>query len=135
MTDDFKDYQAQVIKNAKALADTISKNGIRLVSGGTDNHIILLDVSSIGLTGKDAENMLEAVNITCNKNTIPNETKSPFITSGIRLGSPAMTTRGLKEKDFELIGELICDVLLNRRDNEEVLKDVLKITGDHPLYE
>ncbi len=135
MGDDFKDYQVQVIKNAKALADTIFKNGIRLVSGGTDNHIVLLDVSSIGLTGKDAENMLEAVNITCNKNTIPNETKSPFITSGIRLGSPAMTTRGLKEKDFELIGELICDVLLNRRDNEEVLKDVLKITGDHPLYE
>ena len=115
MGDDFKDYQVQVIKNAKALADTIFKNGIRLVSGGTDNHIVLLDVSSIGLTGKDAENMLEAVNITCNKNTIPNETKSPFITSGIRLGSPAMTTRGLKEKDFELIGELICDVLLKRR--------------------
>lgn len=135
MGDDFKDYQVQVIKNAKVLADTISKNGIRLVSGGTDNHIVLLDVSSIGLTGKDAENMLEAVNITCNKNTIPNETKSPFITSGIRLGSPAMTTRGLKEKDFELIGELICDVLLNRRDNEEVIKDVSKITRDYPLYE
>ena len=135
MGDDFKDYQVQVIKNAKALADTISKNGIRLVSGGTDNHIVLLDVSSIGLTGKDAENMLEAVNITCNKNTIPNETKSPFITSGIRLGSAAMTTRGLKEKDFELIGELICDVLLKRRDDEEVMKDVSKITRDYPLYE
>ena len=135
MGDDFKDYQVQVIKNAKSLADTIFKNGIRLVSGGTDNHIVLLDVSSIGLTGKDAENMLEAVNITCNKNTIPNETKSPFITSGIRLGSPAMTTRGLKEKDFELIGELICDVLLKRRDNEEVMKDVSKITRDYPLYE
>lgn len=135
MGDDFKDYQVQVIKNAKALADTISKNGIRLVSGGTDNHIVLLDVSSIGLTGKDAENMLEAVNITCNKNTIPNETKSPFITSGIRLGSAAMTTRGLKEKDFELIGELICDVLLKRRDNEEVMKDVSKIIRDYPLYE
>lgn len=135
MGDDFKDYQVQVKKNAKSLADTISRNGIRLVSGGTDNHIVLLDVSSIGLTGKDAENMLEAVNITCNKNTIPNETKSPFITSGIRLGSPAMTTRGLKEKDFELIGELICDVLLKRRDNEEVMKDVSKITRDYPLYE
>lgn len=135
MGDDFKDYQVQVKKNAKSLADTISRNGIRLVSGGTDNHIVLLDVSSIGLTGKDAENMLEAVNITCNKNTIPNETKSPFITSGIRLGSPAMTTRGLKENDFELIGELICDVLLKRRDNEEVMKDVSKIIRDYPLYE
>ena len=98
LADSFKDYQNQIVKNAKAMAEVLLEQGIRIVSGGTDNHLILLDVSSIGLTGKDAEHMLDEVNITANKNTIPNEKQSPFITSGLRIGSPAMTTRGFKKK-------------------------------------
>lgn len=133
-TDEFKKYQEQVIKNAKILAETISNNGIRIVSGGTDNHLILLDVSSIGLTGKDAEHMLDYVNITVNKNTIPNEKLSPFVTSGIRIGTPAMTTRGLVEEDMELIGNMISDVLLKRKENSEILKSVKEIVTKYPLY-
>lgn len=133
-TDEFKKYQEQVIKNAKILAETISNNGIRIVSGGTDNHLILLDVSSIGLTGKDAEHMLDYVNITVNKNTIPNEKLSPFVTSGIRIGTPAMTTRGLVEEDMELIGNMISDVLLKRKKNSEILKSVKEIVTKYPLY-
>lgn len=132
--EEFKTYQKQVILNANALANTIKENGIRLVSGGTDNHLVLVDVSSIGLTGKDAEHRLDEVNITVNKNTIPNETKSPFITSGIRLGSPAMTTRGLKEEDFVKIGQLISDVLLDRKDYREIKKEVQELVDKYPLY-
>ena len=133
-TDEFKKYQEQVIKNAKILAETISNNGIRIVSDGTDNHLILLDVLSIGLTGKDAEHMLDYVNITVNKNTIPNEKLSPFVTSGIRIGTPAMTTRGLVEEDMELIGNMISDVLLKRKENSEILKSVKEIVTKYPLY-
>lgn len=134
MSEEFKKYQEQVIKNAKALAEEIKSNGVRLVSGGTDNHLVLVDVSSIDLTGKDAERKLDEVNITVNKNTIPNEAKSPFITSGIRLGSAAMTTRGLKEDDFKLIGKLICDVLLERKEKEEIIEEVKLIVKKYPLY-
>ena len=134
MTDNFKEYQKQVLKNAKKLAEVLSNRGIRLVSGGTDNHLILADVSSIGLTGKEAEHMLDEVNITVNKNTIPNETKSPMVTSGIRLGTPAMTTRGMKEDEMEQIGNLICDVLLNKKDNNEIAKEVKHLTSKYPLY-
>lgn len=133
-TEDFKKYQEQVVKNAKALSDTINNNGIRIVSGGTDNHLILLDVSSVGLTGKDAEKMLDQVNITVNKNTIPNEKLSPMITSGIRLGTPAMTTRGLVDKDMVKIGNLISDVLLKRKDKNVILKSVKEIVTEYPLY-
>lgn len=134
MTDNFKEYQKQVLKNAKKLAEVLSNRGIRLVSRGTDNHLILADVSSIGLTGKEAEHMLDEVNITVNKNTIPNETKSPMVTSGIRLGTPAMTTRGMKEDEMEQIGNLICDVLLNKKDNNEIAKEVKHLTSKYPLY-
>lgn len=131
---EFKTYQEQVIKNAKAMAEVLSNEGIRIVSGGTDNHLILLDVSSIGLTGKDAEHMLDEVKITVNKNTIPNETQSPFITSGIRIGSPAMTTRGFMEDDMREVAKLIADVLLNRKDKENILGRVKDLTDKHPLY-
>ncbi|MFM1524437.1 MULTISPECIES: serine hydroxymethyltransferase [Helcococcus] len=134
MTDNFKEYQKQVLKNAKKLAEVLYNRGIRLVSGGTDNHLILADVSSIGLTGKEAEHMLDEVNITVNKNTIPNETKSPMVTSGIRLGTPAMTTRGMKEDEMEQIGNLICDVLLNKKNNNEIAKEVKHLTSKYPLY-
>lgn len=134
MTDNFKEYQKQVLKNAKKLAEVLSNRGIRLVSGGTDNHLILADVSSVGLTGKESEHMLDEVNITVNKNTIPNETKSPMVTSGIRLGTPAMTTRGMKEDEMEQIGNLICDVLLNKKDNNEIAKEVKHLTSKYPLY-
>lgn len=133
----FKEYQNQVLKNIKALSDTLIKEGFRIVSGGTDNHLILVDVKeSIGITGKEAETILDKINITVNKNTIPYDTESPFTTSGIRLGSPAMTTRGLKEIEFKQIGIIISKALKNK-DNEEVLKDlqkeVLDLTSKYPL--
>ena len=105
-----------------------------MISGGTDNHLILADVTTFGLTGKEAEALLHAVNITCNKNTIPNEKNSPFVTSGIRLGTPAMTTRGLKEDDFRLIGKLIIQTLKKERDPEEIKNEVLELNSRFPLY-
>lgn len=134
MTEDFVNYQKQVIKNAKVLADVLAREGFRIVSGGTDNHLILIDVTSVGLTGKDAEKMLDEVHITVNKNTIPNETNSPFVASGIRLGTPAMTTRGFKEAEMEIVGMLIADVLLKRREKREVAKLVKELTARYPLY-
>ena len=128
----FKTYQQQVLKNIKALANVLSNNGLRIVSGGTDNHLILVDVTSLNMTGKDAESLLDEVNITVNKNTIPFDKESPFKTSGIRLGSPAMTTRGLKEEDFKEIGNIIVDTL--KGGNKEELKlRVKKITDKYPL--
>lgn len=134
MSEEFKDYQIQVIKNAKTMAKVFDKNGIRVVSGGTDNHLVLLDVTSIGLTGKDAEKMLGDVNITVNKNTIPNEKYSPFITSGIRVGSPAMTTRGFVEEDMEEVSNIISDILLKKIENKEAINRVRKLTEKHPLF-
>ena len=128
----FKIYQEQVLKNIKALSNILSNNGLRIVSGGTDNHLILVDVTSLNMTGKEAENLLDEVNITVNKNTIPFDKESPFKTSGIRLGSPAMTTRGLKEEDFIEIGNIIVDTL--KGGNKEDLKlRVKKITDKYPL--
>ena len=133
----FKEYQTQVLKNIKALSETLKEEGFRIVSGGTDNHLILVDVKgSIGITGKEAETILDKINITVNKNTIPYDTESPFKTSGIRLGSPAMTTRGLTEIDFKQIGKIISKALKNK-DNEEILndlqKEVLDLTSKYPL--
>ena len=123
---EFKEYQKRVIKNIKALAKKLEQEGFRIVSGGTDNHLILVDIkSSIGITGKEAEKILDSINITCNKNTIPNDTESPFKTSGIRLGSPAMTTRGFNEKEFEEVGEIISEALKNRT-NPKKLKELKK---------
>ena len=138
LTDEFKEYQKQVIKNAKVLAETLIEEGLKVISGGTDNHLLLVDVkTTLDITGKTAEEVLDTINITCNKNTIPNETESPFKTSGIRLGSPAMTSRGLKEEDFKLIGQIIAKALKNK-DNEEVLNELRKqvraLTDKYPMY-
>ena len=129
---EFKIYQQQVLKNIKALAKVLSDNGLRIVSGGTDNHLILVDVTSLNMTGKEAETLLDEVNITVNKNTIPFDKESPFKTSGIRLGSPAMTTRGLKEEDFVEIGNIIVATLKGGNKEELKLK-VKKITDKYPL--
>ena len=134
---EFKDYQIQVLKNIKAFAEELKKKGLKVVSGGTDNHLILVDVyNSLGLTGKEAETLLDKVHITVNKNTIPGEKLSPFKASGIRIGSPAMTTRGFKEKDFVKIADIMYTVLTNK-DNDKVLKEeskkVLKLTKKHPI--
>ena len=131
----FKEYQSQVLKNIQALAQTLKENGLRIISNGTDNHLILVDVKSIGLTGKEAEEILDKINITCNKNTIPYDTESPMITSGIRIGSPAMTTRGLKEKEFKQIGEIIVSALKNKEEKnlKELKEKVLEITKKFPL--
>ena len=138
MHPEFKEYQIQVLKNIKALSNTLSNEGFRIISGGTDNHLILVDVKgTCGITGKDAQNILDKINITTNKNTIPNDSESPMVSSGLRLGSPAMTSRGLKESDFEQIGLIISKALKNS-ENEEVLnnlkKEVLEITSKYPLW-
>lgn len=134
---EFKDYIKSVVKNAKVLSDTLKSEGFRIVSGGTDNHLMLVDVKSIGLTGKEAEKMLDAINITCNKNTIPNETESPMVTSGIRLGTPAMTTRGFNESDFKEVALIISEALKNKNDKnkmKELKNRVKNLTNSHPLY-
>lgn len=136
LSPEFKAYQKQVLQNAKAMAERFKKNGIRLVSEGTDNHLMLLDLRNTGVTGKDLESMLDKVHITVNKNTIPFETASPFVTSGIRVGTPAVTTRGMKEKDCEQIADLISRVV---REKESCFKDVLAevtaLCARFPIYE
>ncbi|MBR6267383.1 MAG: serine hydroxymethyltransferase [Selenomonadaceae bacterium] len=134
---EFKEYAGQVVKNAKVLADTLTEKGFRLVSGGTDNHLMLVDLTSKGLTGKEAQNLLDEVNITANKNTIPFEPLSPFVTSGIRLGSPALTTRGFKEEDMREVGNVIALVLDHPNDEgakEEACKRVAALCEKYPLY-
>ena len=133
---EFKEYAKRVIKNAKVLAKTLQDNGFRIVSGGTDNHLMLVDVKSIGLTGKEAEKLLDSINITVNKNTIPYDTEKPFVTSGIRLGTPAMTTRGFTEKDFEKVGEIISECLKNPKDldlHKKLKEEVLELTHKYPF--
>ena len=135
---EFVIYIENVVKNAKALSNSLKEQGVRVISGGTDNHLLLIDVKSkFNLTGKEAENILDQINITTNKNTIPKETESPFKTSGLRLGSAAMTTRGLTEEDFKQIGQIIVKALDNK-DNEQVLytlkQEVLNITKKYPIY-
>ncbi|TQR21164.1 serine hydroxymethyltransferase [Psychrobacillus vulpis] len=134
---EFTDYQAQVIANAKTLADSLTSEGIRIVSGGTDNHVMLLDVSVLGLTGKVAEHVLDEVGITVNKNTIPFDTASPFITSGVRIGTPAVTSRGFKEEEMKEIASIIANLLKNHED-AAVLKEskdrVAALTDKFPLY-
>ena len=132
----FKDYAKRVIKNAKTLSDELKKNGFRIVSDGTDNHLMLVDVKSIGLTGKKAEKLLDTINITVNKNTIPNDTEKPFVTSGIRLGTAAMTTRGFTEKDFVLVARIISECLKNPDDLElhnNLKSEVLELTSKYPV--
>lgn len=132
---EFKAYAEQIVKNAKALADGLTKRGFRLVSGGTDNHLMLVDLQNMGVTGKETEKLLDAVNITCNKNAIPNDPASPFVTSGIRLGSAAVTTRGFTEKDMEQVAEAIALAVSGREAAaDEVRAMVRTLTERHPLY-
>ena len=135
MTPEFKAYQHQIVLNARAMAAEFTKEGIRLVSGGTDNHLMLLDLTGTGVTGKALEALLGQANITVNKNTIPKETLSPFVTSGVRIGTPAVTTRGMKEAEMKQIAALITRVI---REGEgrlpEVKQEVLAICAKHPLY-
>ena len=135
---EFKEYAAQTIKNAKALAETLQQDGFRIVSGGTDNHLMLVDLTSKDITGKEAQNVLDEVNITSNRNTIPFEPRSPFVTSGIRLGSPALTTRGFKEDDMREVGNIIALVLndpQNEEKKEEARRRVAALCNKYPLYE
>jgi len=137
LSPEFKEYQKQVVKNAKAMADALVKGGLRIVSGGTDNHLMLVDLRAKGVTGKQAEESLEKAGITCNKNAIPNDPEKPFITSGVRLGTPAITARGMKEDEAVKIAEMIIKVLENVNDDEkiaEVKNEVLKLTEKFPLY-
>ncbi|WP_071027421.1 serine hydroxymethyltransferase [Peptoniphilus raoultii] len=131
----FKDYILQVLKNAKKMGEVFEREGIRLVSGGTDNHLLLLDVRNLNLTGKEAEKMLSAVNITTNKNTIPNDPNSPNVTSGIRIGTPALTTRGMKEDDVARVAELMVETLKQKKDVETIKGEVLELLKVFPLYE
>lgn len=135
LQDDFKEYIVQVKKNAKALGEALEEGGIRLVSGGTDTHLLLLDLRELGITGKDAEKMLEDISIATNKNTVPNDPESPFVTSGIRVGTPAMTTRGFKEEDFKELGGYMVEALKEEREVEEIRKDVEALVAKFPLYE
>ncbi len=138
MEPEFSTYIENVVKNAKALAVSLEKEGIKVISGGTDNHLLMIDVKSkFGITGKEAETILDKIHITTNKNTIPNETESPFKTSGLRLGSAAMTTRGLNEEEFIEIGHIIAKALENRENEEkleELKAEVLALTAKHPIY-
>ncbi|SUY47385.1 serine hydroxymethyltransferase [Clostridium putrefaciens] len=135
LKDSFKDYMNQVVKNAKVLSEELIRYGFRLVSNGTDNHLILLDLSNKNITGKDAEKLLDTVGITVNKNTIPFETLSPFVTSGIRIGTPAVTTRGFKEEDMKVIAKLINEVIENRdKDISSVRQEVVELCKRFPLY-
>ena len=133
---EFVTYQKQILANAQALAQSLTKNGLRLVSGGTDNHLMLVDLTSTERTGKDMETWLDKANITVNKNTIPNETRSPSVTSGIRIGTPAITSRGFVESDMKIIGELIAEIAKYGENAIEPVKQVvLHLTSAHPLYE
>ncbi|MFV0637148.1 serine hydroxymethyltransferase [Mitsuokella sp. WILCCON 0060] len=135
---EFKEYAKQIIKNAQALAETLQADGFRIVSGGTDTHLMLVDLTSKGITGKEAQTVLDEVNITSNRNTIPFEPRSPFVTSGIRLGSPALTTRGFKEDDMREVGNIIALVLndpTNEEKKEEARRRVAALCEKYPLYE
>ena len=135
LKEDFKIYQKQIVANAKALCEGLQKRGIKIVSGGTDNHLMLVDLTSLDLTGKAAEKMLDEVHITCNKNTIPNDPQSPFVTSGIRLGTPAATTRGMNEEDMDQIAEAIAMTLKDFEANKEKAMAIVKsLTDKYPLY-
>ncbi|MGZ8290153.1 MAG: serine hydroxymethyltransferase [Telluria sp.] len=134
---EFVEYQKQVVKNADALAKALIARGLRIVSGGTESHVMLVDLRAKGLTGKEAEALLGAAHMTCNKNGIPNDPQKPFVTSGIRLGSPAFTTRGFNEQDATTVGNLIADVLDNPNDaavTERVKAEVKKLTDKYPVY-
>ena len=135
LSPEYKEYVGQLVKNAKVLAEELVARGFNLVSGGTDNHLMLVDLQNKNITGKDAEHLLDAVNITCNKNAVPNDPQSPFVTSGIRLGTPAVTSRGMKEADMKIIAEAI-DICISNPDGDHsrALSLVKMLTDAYPLY-
>ena len=134
LSDDFKVYQENILKNAKALCQALLDRGIQIVSGGTDNHLMLVDLTGVNVTGKEAENLLDSVNITCNKNTIPNDPRSAFVTSGIRLGTPAVTSRGMNEQDMEVIADAIAMMLKDGEAKAEEARALVKsLTDKYPL--
>lgn len=133
---EFREYQKQVVKNAKALADTLLEEGVNLVSGGTDNHLMLLNLVGTGVTGKQLEKWLDEAHITVNKNAVPNDPEKPFVTSGVRIGTPAVTTRGMKEDDMKVVGRCIADIIRNGEEAiPRVIEQVLALCAAHPLYE
>ncbi|HET7707740.1 MAG TPA: serine hydroxymethyltransferase, partial [Thermoanaerobaculia bacterium] len=137
LTPEFKEYQTQIVRNAKALAQAVAETGFRIVSGGTDNHVFMTDVFSKGITGKDAQNILEASNITVNKNTIPFDTQKPMVASGVRIGTPAVTTRGLREPEMKKIAQLIAQVLDAKGDAAAAIavkKGVKELCDQFPIY-
>ncbi len=135
MTDEFKEYGKQIVKNAAVLCDQLQKRGVRIVSGGTDNHLMLLDLKDTGISGKELESRLDEVHITANKNTVPNDPASPFITSGLRIGTPAVTTRGFKEPEMKLVAGFIADIIEDFEGNKErVSKEVALLCERFPIY-
>lgn len=131
---EFKEYQKNVVANAQALCEGLKKRGVKIVSDGTDNHLMLVDLTTFDLTGKAVEKLLDTVNITCNKNTIPNDPKSPFVTSGIRIGTPAVTSRGLNTEDMDRIAEAIAMMLKEGEAKAEEAKAIVKgLTDKYPL--
>ena len=136
LTDEFKEYQAQIVKNAKALENALKAEGFDLVSGGTDNHLLLIDLRNMNITGKELEHNLDEVHITVNKNAIPNDPQKPFVTSGIRIGTPAVTSRGFKEEDMKTIAKLIKLCATDLDNNREyIIGEVDKLCAAHPIYE
>ena len=133
LSEDFRVYQENVVKNAKALCKGLMDRGIRIVSGGTDNHLMLVDLTSVDKSGKEVEKLLDSVNITCNKNTIPNDPKSAFVTSGVRLGTPAVTSRGMNETDMDRIAEIIAMMLKDEGNREKAVAMVKELTDKYPL--
>ena len=135
MTDEFKAYQTQIVRNAKKLSNELVERGIRLVSGGTDNHLMLVDLSDTGRTGKEVEALLDRAHITANKNAIPFDKQSPFITSGLRLGTPAVTSRGMKEADMVTIAECIADIVKNGEEAiDRCAAKVAALCKKYPIY-
>lgn len=136
LTDEFKEYQTQIVKNAKVLSEALTNEGFRIVSGGTDNHLMLLDLRNFNITGKELEKKLDEVHITANKNTIPNDPQSPFVTSGLRLGTPAVTTRGFKEEEMKKIAHWIKLVATDfENSKDQIKKEVMELCKKFPIYE
>ncbi len=135
LTEEFKEYQTQIVKNAKVLASELIKNGVKLVSNGTDNHLMLLDLTNTGITGKELEKRLDEVHITANKNTIPNDPQSPFVTSGLRIGTPAVTSRGFKEDEMVKIAKFITDVIFDYDNSKDrITNEVIELCKKFPIY-
>ena len=133
LSPDFVAYQEQILKNAKALCNGLLERGVKIVSGGTDNHLMLVDLTGTNVSGKELEKRLDQAHITCNKNTIPYDPRSPFVTSGVRLGTPAVTSRGMKEQEMDLIAEMIAMVIRDEKNVEQVKEMVQKLTEKYPL--